>query len=80
MDLGREKGPQGIAVKLGLACMKRRPRRSNVRGKGWWRREDGKKEETYLTEVRGLDGLATLGFTSSGDLYIDASGRGADGR
>jgi len=26
-----------------------------------------------LTEVRGLDGLGTLRFTSSGDLYIDAS-------
>jgi len=38
------------------------------------------KKETYLTEVRGLDGLATLGFTSSGDLYIDASRRGGDER
>jgi len=38
-------------------------------------KEKMKKEETYLTEVRGLDGLATLGFTGGGDLYIDASGR-----
>lgn len=33
-------------------------------------------ERTYLTEVRCLDGLATLRFTSSGDLYIGASTRG----
>jgi hypothetical protein len=41
-------------------------------------KDGGEEEETYLTEVRGLDGLATLRFTSSGDLYIDASRRGEE--
>lgn len=45
-----------------------------------WKRKGGKEEETHLTEVRGLDGLATLRFTSSGDLYIEASKGGGEHR